>query len=131
MQIQRAVGDGVSRITVQLKPAELGSIEVQLDLAQDGRVSASILADRPETLDLLQRDARILERSLQDAGLKADSGSLSFDLRGGTRQDQGSPQTAGRSIPERSGSEPHLAIASEAARPATTATAEGGVDIRV
>jgi flagellar hook-length control protein FliK len=131
VQIQRAVGDGVSRITVQLKPAELGSIEVQLDLAQDGRVSASILADRPETLDLLQRDARILERSLQDAGLKADSGSLSFDLRGGTRQDQGSPQTAGRSIPERSGSEPHLAIASETTRPATTATAEGGVDIRV
>lgn len=131
VHIQRAVSAGASRITVQLKPAELGSIEIQLDFAPDGRVSASILADRAETLDLLQRDARVLERSLQDAGLKADSGSLSFDLRGGGRQDQGSPQTAARNVPEKTGAEPRLAAASETTRPAATATAEGGVDIRV
>ena len=36
-------------------------------------------------MDLLQRDARDLERALQDAGLRADSGSLSFNLRGDGR----------------------------------------------
>ncbi len=30
----------------------------------------------------MQRDARGLEKALQDAGLKTDSGSLSFNLRG-------------------------------------------------
>ena len=39
------------------------------------------IADRPETLDMLQRDARVLERALNDAGLRADSGGLSFNLR--------------------------------------------------
>ncbi|GIK99694.1 MAG: hypothetical protein BroJett029_39030 [Alphaproteobacteria bacterium] len=131
VQIQRAVSEGASRITVQLKPAELGSIEVQLDFAQDGRVSASVLADRPETLDLLQRDARQLERALQDAGLKTDGGSLSFDLRGGGRQDQGAPQMAQRAAPERGGGEPRPAVAHETTHPAPIVTADGGLDIRV
>ena len=36
----------------------------------------------------MQRDSRGLERALQDAGLKTDSGSLSFNLRG---EGQGDP----------------------------------------
>lgn len=131
VQIQRAISDGTSRITVELKPAELGSIEVRLDFGQDGRVSGTILADRPETLDLLQRDARILERSLQEAGLKADTGSLTFDLRGGARQDQGAPQTAGRTAPEVDRAELQVVAATEMTRPAGASTAAGGIDIRV
>jgi flagellar hook-length control protein FliK len=37
-------------------------------------------------MELMQRDARGLERALQDAGLKTDSGSLSFNLRGHDQQ---------------------------------------------
>jgi hypothetical protein len=44
-------------------------------------VSALIATDRPETLDVLQRDARSLERSLEQAGLRLDSGGLSFALK--------------------------------------------------
>ncbi|MDH3916926.1 MAG: hypothetical protein OEU25_01995, partial [Rhodospirillales bacterium] len=33
-------------------------------------------------LDLLQRDSRALDRALQEAGIRTNSGSLSFDLRG-------------------------------------------------
>ena len=43
--------------------------------------------ERPETFELLQRDARGLEKALQDAGLKTDSGSLSFNLKGEEEQD--------------------------------------------
>jgi flagellar hook-length control protein FliK len=82
VQIQKAVGDGNDRISIQLKPAELGKVEVRLDVASDGRVSAVITAHRADTLDLLQRDARILQNALQDAGLQADSNSLSFELKG-------------------------------------------------
>src|SRR3546814_6284200 len=74
-----------------LHPAELGRIEVKLENASDGTLRAVISAERSETLDLLQRDARGLERALQEAGVKTDSGSLSFNLRG---QGQGQEQRA-------------------------------------
>ena len=67
---------------MNLKPASLGNISVDLEIGPDNRLIAVIAADRPETLELMQRDARALERALNDAGLKTDSGSLSFSLRG-------------------------------------------------
>lgn len=50
-------------------------------LGNEGQLSARIAVERVETLEILQRDAHTLERSLQDAGLRADSGGLSFSLR--------------------------------------------------
>jgi flagellar hook-length control protein FliK len=82
VQIQKSIGQGNDRISIQLRPAELGKVDVRLDVGSDGRVTAVITADRADTLDLLQRDARILQNSLQDAGLRADSNSLSFELKG-------------------------------------------------
>lgn len=82
VQIQKAAGQGNDRISIQLKPADLGRVEVRLEVGADGRVAAVISADRSDTLDLLQRDARILQNSLQNAGLQADSNSLSFELKG-------------------------------------------------
>ena len=85
VQVAQAVEDGVRRLEVKLHPAELGRVEVKLDVGHDGRVLAVVAADRQDTLDMLQKDARSLERALQDAGIRADSGSLSFTLR---QQDQ-------------------------------------------
>lgn len=82
VQIQKAAVQGTDRISIQLKPADLGRVEVRLDVGSEGRVAAVITADRADTLDLLQRDARILQNALQDAGLQADSDSLSFELKG-------------------------------------------------
>ena len=81
VHIQRAAAKGQDRIKIRLNPAELGQIQVQLKRGADGVTRAVVHADRPETLDLLQRDARSLERALNDAGLKTDSNSLSFSLR--------------------------------------------------
>ena len=83
VHIVRAVADGISRFNVQLTPAELGRVEVKLEISRDGAVRAMVIADRQETVDHLQRDSRALERALQDAGLKADSQNLQFSLRGG------------------------------------------------
>ena len=60
----------------------MGRVDVQVELTKDGRLTAMFVADRPETLDMLQRDARVLERALNDAGLHADAGGLSFNRRG-------------------------------------------------
>jgi hypothetical protein len=86
VQIAKQSKDGVDTIKIQLKPVELGSIEVKLDVAHDGKVSGTVTADNKETLAMLQKDSRSLEKALQDAGYKADSGSLSFNLREGSQQ---------------------------------------------
>ncbi len=83
VHIVRAVGDGISRFNVQLQPAELGRVEVKLEVNREGAVRAMVTAERQETVDQLQRDSRALERALQDAGLKTDSQNLQFSLRGG------------------------------------------------
>jgi len=81
-QIQRSVKDGDGSITMQLRPEELGRIDIKLNIDKDGGVNATITADRPQTLELLQRDSHSLERALQDAGLQTNSDSLNFGLRG-------------------------------------------------
>jgi flagellar hook-length control protein FliK len=92
VQVQRAQLAGQEKLSIKLHPAELGRIEVKLESNNDGTLRAVISAERADTLDLLQRDARGLERALQDAGVKTDSGSLNFNLRG---QNQGQDQQAG------------------------------------
>ena len=82
VQIAKAADDGVDRIRIQLNPAELGRVDVRLEVGHDGRVQAVVTADRAETLDMLRRDVAGLEKALAEAGLKADTGGLSFSLRG-------------------------------------------------
>jgi flagellar hook-length control protein FliK len=97
VQVTKAVSEGNDRITIKLSPADLGRIDVRLDIGSDGKIHAVFAADKPQTVEMLQRDARELERSLQDAGLRADSGSLSFNLRGEQRDANGSAFAGGTS----------------------------------
>jgi flagellar hook-length control protein FliK len=85
VNISRAAADGLDHITIQLKPESLGRVDVHLQLGHDGRMAATFVADRQDTLDMLQRDSRGLERALSDAGLRTDSGGLQFNLRGDGR----------------------------------------------
>ncbi|HTZ81367.1 MAG TPA: flagellar hook-length control protein FliK, partial [Stellaceae bacterium] len=58
------------------------TVDVKLELTHDGRLTAVISADRSDTLMMLQRGSGELQQALRDAGVQADSGSLSFNLRG-------------------------------------------------
>ncbi len=78
VHILNAVRSGADRIHIRLHPAELGRVEIKLDIGHDRAVTAIVTTEKPETADLLSRDARILQRALEDAGLRADTGSLSF-----------------------------------------------------
>ncbi len=101
IQISRAVGEGQNRFEISLHPQELGKVEVKLEIGHDGRVLATVAAERPETLSMLRRDAFALEQALQNAGLNADSGSLQFSLsgeqagQGFAAGDDGKPQGGG------------------------------------
>ena len=80
-EIVRQVEAGNSRFQIRLDPAELGRIDVQLDVDRSGNVNARMVVERPETLDLMQRDQRTLQQALQQAGLDANRTSLEFSLR--------------------------------------------------
>ncbi|MEH6545273.1 MAG: flagellar hook-length control protein FliK [Sneathiella sp.] len=80
LQISNAAKEGADRIKISLHPSELGRVDVKLEIGQDGRLIAAIAVDKQETLDLLQRDSRSLEKALQDAGFETGSGSLNFGL---------------------------------------------------
>ncbi|WP_420244970.1 flagellar hook-length control protein FliK [Roseiterribacter gracilis] len=92
--LSRADADGSQAMTINLRPEELGSIEVKLDI-KDGVVHAHVVADRSDTLDLLRADPRGLQRALENAGMNTDGGSLSFDLRQNGQGSHNGTQTAG------------------------------------
>jgi chemotaxis protein MotD len=61
---------------------------VHLRVDRDGSVTSRLVVERPETLDLLRRDAPSLERALQNAGLKTGEQGLQFSLRDQTAERQ-------------------------------------------
>jgi len=130
VQIARAVEGKLDRFTVELQPVELGRIAVKLEFTHDDRVIATFHAERPETLILLERDARQIERMLQESGLKADSGSLRFTLgedRGGWGREEAAPR-ARLALPY----DAHTEITADDVRaPADRYLASGRVDIHV
>ncbi len=87
MQMFRNVREGHTRFEIRIDPPEMGRIDVRLELDGKGTVRARLAVERPETLDLLQRDQRALERALVQAGLDGGKTTLEFSLK---QQNQGS-----------------------------------------
>ncbi|WP_184446220.1 flagellar hook-length control protein FliK [Rhodospirillum centenum] len=132
VQIERAVADGGPRsFTVHLEPEELGRVEVKLEF-QDGRLHALVMADRPQTLDLLQRDARLLERSMEQGGLRLQQDGLQFSLREGGGQNGGQGASQGGD-PLHRGARLLAAVGETAgpADPVRSRAVDGLIDIQV
>jgi flagellar hook-length control protein FliK len=91
---------GLKEFQIRLDPAELGRVEVKLEIGEDNLVTAKVVVDRVETLHLLQRDARTLERAFEQAGLKSSDGGIDFSLRD---QGQGARQERSEQDRDRSG----------------------------
>jgi len=80
-QMGKAAQNGAPRdMTIQLDPPELGRVDVKLEFGPDKTIKAHVIAEKPETYLLLQKDAHALERALQNAGMDTSGGSLSFEL---------------------------------------------------
>ncbi len=128
LRLSKATQDGDSRITIKLVPAELGRIEVRLDVASDGRVTAHFQVEQSSTLDLLQKDAKGLERALSDAGLKMDSQSLNFNMRGGDQRQAGAN---GQNMQQGSGQGQNQQGQTAAERAAQLAADASGTDLEL
>jgi flagellar hook-length control protein FliK len=129
--IKTAVKNGDSKIEIQLDPVELGKLHIKMNVSGDGKATNVVItADNKATLDMLQRDARGLENALADAGIKTDSGSLSFNLRGGDQQQQEDRRQAFAGYAPLTQPEDELAPLAVVSR-SYTVNATDGLDIQI
>jgi flagellar hook-length control protein FliK len=132
VQIAASVQSGKTRFEVRLDPADLGRIDVRIDVARNGQVTSHLIVEKPETLSMLKQDAPQLQQALNNAGLKTDSGGLQFSLR----DQSSSSQNNGNQTPANA---QKLIVSDETNMPAAIAGqsygrvlgSSGGVDIRV
>jgi len=133
VEIAASAKSGKTSFEVRLDPADLGRIDVKIDVDRNGQVTSHLTVEKPETLSMLKQDAPQLQQALNDAGLKTGSGGLQFSLR-----DQSSSGQNGNF--NQSGGQPQrLVITDDDSVPTAIAGrsygrmlgASGGVDIRV
>ena len=88
-QILRKLEGRSTRFEITLKPAELGRVDVKLDVDSEGRLAARLAFDNPAAATDLRGRADELRRQLEQAGFQMaddafefaerDSGSSAFD----------------------------------------------------
>ncbi|MBI1210404.1 MAG: hypothetical protein GC190_02995 [Alphaproteobacteria bacterium] len=125
VHIARKFESGESRFEIRLDPVELGKLDISMTVADDGRLQAVVRAERPETLDMLQRDARVLENQLRSSGFNVDSGSLNFSLGGGSNQQSAFAE------PKFGGTFTTTPEAEQIAATTTVVNVRDGLDIRI
>ena len=134
VEIAAFVQSGKTRFEVRLDPADLGRIDVRIDVDRNGQVTSHLTVEKPETLSMLRQDAPQLQQALNDAGLKTNSSGLQFSLRdqsssgqnnGNNNQPGAQPQ---RLIVSDEETVPSLVVGRSYGR---AFGSSGGVDIRV
>lgn len=81
INITKSAIKGVDTIDIQLKPEDLGKIQIKMHIAKDGKLHADIISSRPETMDMLQKDVSSLQKAFNDAGYDTDSRSFNFSFQ--------------------------------------------------
>lgn len=75
------IGDAVAvhlapasgEVTVQLQPAELGTVQIRIERPPHGPPAVAVLVERPETLHALQQDLPRLHQALERAGVAPEA----------------------------------------------------------
>ncbi|WP_150282085.1 flagellar hook-length control protein FliK [Salipiger aestuarii] len=108
-------------IELRVSPDELGNVRFRMAQGEHG-LTVNIVADRPETLDMLRRNIDQLSRYLSDLGYS----STGFTFGDGQA---GSQNGGGRSMPVTPQDIPQAADPAEIAAPLPIAS--GGLDLRI
>jgi flagellar hook-length control protein FliK len=119
---------GAKQFNIRLDPPELGRVDVRLVVDSAGKAQAHLAVDKPQTLELLQRDSGTLARALKDSGVQLNNNGLQFSLKGQDRQSDGSqPKSRALAV----AAVPTTAPATGAASTSNIFASGSGVDIRV
>ncbi|WP_374763427.1 flagellar hook-length control protein FliK [Yunchengibacter salinarum] len=116
LKVSSAADKGEKQFTMRMDPPELGRVLVQLQFTDRGLVRAQVRTEKPETLDMLQKDRGTLERAIEAGGHKLDPKGLAFTL-----DDPTGEESAGRAMAE-------AALADKHREEAALAAAQRGAD---
>ncbi|MCA1936458.1 MAG: flagellar hook-length control protein FliK [Asticcacaulis sp.] len=83
-QITRRLGSKSTSFDMELRPTDMGKVEVKLEIAHDGKLTAHLRFDSPVAESEFKGRQDDLRRQLEQAGFQMDDASLSF-----TSGDQG------------------------------------------
>ena len=72
--------DGTQSVTVTLRPESLGQVRIRIDQTQGGAAQVAFMADKPETLRLLQHDQPKLMQALDQAGVGQTGRTVTFEV---------------------------------------------------
>lgn len=90
--IGKTVQDGREHLRISLEPKDLGQLDVRLSIERNGSLRAVVTTTSEVSAELIRQDLPSLVRSLSDAGLKVDGGSIRLevqaDARGNSQQRQ-------------------------------------------
>ena len=92
-QILKKADGRTTRFDVELHPADLGRVDVRLEIGAQGRMTAAMSFENPQAAAELRGRAHELQRALEQAGFDV-SGGLSFDVAGD--RGQGGQNLAGQ-----------------------------------
>jgi hypothetical protein len=80
--IRKGATEGTSQMHIKLNPVELGGIDIRMEVDADHHVRAILTIEKPETYDLLHKDAQHLQKLLEESGLKlADANAIQYEQR--------------------------------------------------
>jgi flagellar hook-length control protein FliK len=129
--VARMAKTGENNFDLRLDPLDLGRVDVKVEITESGKINATFLVERKETLEMLQKDSSQLQQAFENAGLKADSNSLSFSLKDQSNSgNQGNPK-AFRSFSQYDLNPDSTQAANDAAIPVRTTTALRALDISI
>lgn len=89
-QILKKLVARTTRFDLELNPANLGRVDVRVEIGAHGKINAALAFDNPQAAQELRGKAHELQRALEQAGFDL-SGGLSFDVA----QDRGQGQHQG------------------------------------
>ncbi len=81
LSILKQAQNGQDSFRINLKPAELGQVDIRMDFHTDGKMTATVSVESDRTLALLQRDQGALQKALENAGFDAGGNNLNFSLK--------------------------------------------------
>lgn len=84
----RSLGAQRDRIEIQLRPQELGRVDIKFDIASDGRAEVVFASERADINDMLKQDAKYLVKLLEQSGLDVHENDLVFQHQDTDQQEQ-------------------------------------------
>jgi hypothetical protein len=91
--IQKRANGQSTRFDMELRPSDMGRVDVRLDIGQDGKIAAHMSFDSPISESEFRGRQDDLRRQLEQAGFKLDDTALSFSSRENEHKQSEQPST--------------------------------------